>query len=187
MICDKLIKKIILILIFSLISCIIFTSTTYAETEESKKKLLTPDEIISSADDFLQTGTDNAIDENALKETSDYIYNTLLVIAVAIAVIVGAYLGIKFMLESAEDKAKIKEAMIPFIVGCFIIFGAFGIWKIAVEVGTSISGDSSYVEESKDDESDTVPVRTECPYCREELGSNPFYCTNCKRPTGGVF
>ena len=131
----KLLKKIILVLIFILISCIIFTRTTYASTI---------DEMMTSAQEFLNKGENNAINQVNLKNTSDYIYNTLLVIAVAIAVIVGAYLGIKFMVESAEDKAKIKESLIPFIVGCFIIFGAFGIWKIAVNVGTSISGDSSY-------------------------------------------
>ena len=142
MICDKLTKKIVLVLIFVLISCIIFTSTVYAGSLDS---------MISSADDFLKTGQDNAIltgPDSPLSKTSEYIYNTLLVIAVAIAVIVGTYLGIKFMMESAEDKAKIKEALIPFIVGCFVIFGAFGIWKIAVNVGTSISGDTTYSGES---------------------------------------
>ena len=108
MICGKLTKKIILVLIFSLMSCIMFTSFAYAASI---------DNMISSADAFLQTGTDGAISEDALKQTSNYIYNTLLVIAVAVAVIVGSYLGIKFMMESAEDKAKIKESMIPFIVG----------------------------------------------------------------------
>jgi len=134
MIYDKLVKKVILVLIFSLISCIIFTNTTFASSL---------DNMISSADAFLQTGQDNAINTTALKSTSDYIYNTLLVIAVAVAVIVGTYLGIKFMMESAEDKAKIKESLIPFVVGCFIIFGAFGIWKIAVNVGNKISGNTT--------------------------------------------
>jgi len=131
MIYDKLTKKIILILIFSLISCIIFTNATYATSI---------DDIITSADDFLDKVTDDAIKGgpgSKLAETSNYIYNTLLVIAVAVAVIVGTYLGIKFMLESAEDKAKIKEAMIPFVVGCFVIFGAFGIWKIVISIGNS--------------------------------------------------
>jgi len=138
---NKLTKKIILVLIFSLISCIIFTSTVYAEETESaetESRAQTLDQMLSSADAFLETGSDDAIETGKLKETSDYIYNTLLVIAVAVAVIVGAYLGVKFMLETAEDKAKIKESLIPFVVGCFIIFGAFGIWKIVVEVGNAL-------------------------------------------------
>ena len=138
---NKLTKKIILVLIFSLISCIIFTSTVYAEETESaetESRAQTLDQMLSSADAFLETGSDDAIETGKLKETSDYIYNTLLVIAVAVAVIVGAYLGVKFMLETAEDKAKLKESLIPFVVGCFIIFGAFGIWKIVVEVGNAL-------------------------------------------------
>lgn len=185
MIMSKIPKKIILVLIFCLISCIIFTSTAYASSPDDL--ISSPDDLISSADDFLKKGEDDAISLDALKNTSNYIYNTLLVIAVAIAVIVGSYLGIKFMLESAEDKAKIKEAMIPFVVGCFVIFGAFGIWKIAVNVGTSISGDSTYVEQEEPEEKYNVPVRTECPWCGEELGSNPLWCSECNRPTGGVF
>jgi len=175
MICDKLAKKIILVLIFSIISCIIFTSTVYASS---------PDDLITSADEFLKTGKDDAISLDNLKTTSNYIYNTLLVIAVAVAVIVGAYLGIKFMLESAEDKAKIKESLIPFIVGCFVIFGAFGIWKIAVSVGTSISGETTY------DGALAAPVTgVECPNCGKDVGEIPsqyytggwkFTCPHCK-------
>ena len=43
-------------------------------------------------------------------------------------------LGIKFMAASAEDKAKIKESMIPYVVGCIVIYGAFFIWKLAIMV-----------------------------------------------------
>jgi len=139
MIYNKLRKKTVLVLIFSLVSCIIFTSNVYAGS--------TIDEMISDADEFLQIGADDAIltgPGSPLDVTSEYIYNILLIIAVAVAVLVGTYLGIKFMLESAEDKAKIKEAMIPFVVGCFVIFGAFGIWKIMVNVGNSISGNQAY-------------------------------------------
>ena len=38
------------------------------------------------------------------------------------------------MIASAEDKAKIKEAMIPYVLGCIVIFGAFGIWKLAITI-----------------------------------------------------
>lgn len=163
MMCDKLTKKLILVLIFSLISCIIFTSNVYADDADTPKtRAQTLDQMISSGDAFLGKGKDDAIKigpDSPLVQTSNYIYNTLLVIAVAIAVIVGAYLGIKFMIESAEDKAKIKEALIPFIVGCFVIFGAFGIWKIAVKVGGEISPATPY---------DGGKMVT-CPRCQQEI------------------
>lgn len=48
--------------------------------------------------------------------------------------IVGTVIGIQFMVASAEDKAKVKEALIPYIIGCAVIFGSFTIWSIAVRL-----------------------------------------------------
>ena len=48
--------------------------------------------------------------------------------------IVGTILGIQFMTASAEDKAKVKEALIPFAVGCAVILGAFAIWSAVIDV-----------------------------------------------------
>ena len=38
------------------------------------------------------------------------------------------------MLASAEDKAQIKESMIPFIVGTIVLFSASAIWKIVLNL-----------------------------------------------------
>ena len=50
------------------------------------------------------------------------------------AVIIGMVIGIQFMTASVEEKAKIKESLVPYVVGCVVVFGAFGIWKLAVTV-----------------------------------------------------
>ena len=65
---------------------------------------------------------------------SDLIYNLLLIIAIVVAVIVGLVIGIQFMTGSVAQKAKVKETLIPYIAGCIVIFGAFGIWKLVVEI-----------------------------------------------------
>lgn len=95
------------------------------------------DDIFSSGREFLQQGKDidETIDTTALNETSDYIYRTLLAIAIIVAVIIAMILGIQFMAASADEKAKVKEAILPFVVGCIVVFGAFTIWKIAVNIG----------------------------------------------------
>ena len=66
-------------------------------------------------------------------------YNILLGIGVFLAVAVGMYLAIKFMLASAEDKAKVKESLVPYIAGCVVIFGAFTIWKLAIVLLSGIA------------------------------------------------
>ena len=35
---------------------------------------------------------------------------------------------------SIEEKAEIKTMLIPYIIGCVVVFGAFTIWKIVVDI-----------------------------------------------------
>ena len=39
---------------------------------------------------------------------------------------------ILIMIAIAEEKAKIKESFMPFLIGSFISFSAFTIWKLFV-------------------------------------------------------
>lgn len=94
-------------------------------------------DIFSSGKDFLSKGNsiDQTINTAELQSTSNSIYNLLLGIAVMVAVIIAMILGIQFMAASADEKAKVKEALLPFIIGCVVVFGSFTIWKIVVSVG----------------------------------------------------
>lgn len=90
-------------------------------------------EITSEAKGFLKKGIIAIPFSQAnLKEASDTLFNILLGLGMATAVIVGVYLGVKFMMSTVEDKAKVKEAIIPYIAGCVVVFGAFTIWKLAL-------------------------------------------------------
>ena len=93
--------------------------------------------ILGGADKFIsdgnpQPGENPPISYESMKENSAKIYNILLIAGTAIAVIVGAILGIQFMTGSLEQKVKVKESLIPFVVGCIVVFGAFGIWKLVI-------------------------------------------------------
>lgn len=70
--------------------------------------------------------------DSDLRTIINDIYNILLPLGVAVTVIIGGVLGIKFMMASAEDKAKVKESLVPYVIGCIAIYGAFGIWKICI-------------------------------------------------------
>lgn len=94
----------------------------------------TVDDVMQGAQDFLDMGKGSNIDKKELKTISDFIFNFLLAIAMIVAVIVGMILGVKFMTSSIDEKAKIKEALVPYVVSCVVIFGAFGIWKLAVTI-----------------------------------------------------
>lgn len=95
---------------------------------------------VTGADNFIDSGRTGlvSIDESKLQNTSGVIYNILLLAGMSVAVITAGILGIKFMIGSAEEKAQIKDSLIPFIVGCVVVFGAFGIWKIFITIGSGL-------------------------------------------------
>jgi|GEM_PF-3336817 len=88
------------------------------------------DGMISDATSFV--GAKSNLGEGSLQSFSETIYNTLLIFASAISIIMGLMLGIKFMLSSVEEKAEIKQLAVPYLVGCIVVFGSFGIWKLVV-------------------------------------------------------
>lgn len=88
---------------------------------------------ISDADKFIGNGnlTYNADD---LSNVSNTIFNILVTVGIIIAVLMGAILGIKLMISGVEEKAQVKKLLMPYVVGCIIIFGGFGIWKLVVTI-----------------------------------------------------
>lgn len=97
------------------------------------------DDIFTGADDFLtkgggQAGVNTTIDDTVLSDTSDFLYNVLLGVSMIVAVIVGMVLGIKYMLATSEDKADIKQTLPAYVVSCIVVFGAFTIWKIIINM-----------------------------------------------------
>lgn len=99
----------------------------------------TPNEIINEGNQFIEQASGTTIGGDKLQSASSSLYNILLSIGIFLAVAIGMYLGVKFMVSTAEDKAKVKEALIPYIAGCVVIFSAFIIWKFAILLLNGIS------------------------------------------------
>ena len=93
-------------------------------------------DIMNRAEGFVNNGENggNVINNDALKEGSNTLYNVLLVIGIAVAFIWGLVLGIQFITGSLGEKADVKKNLIVYLVGCVIIFGAFGIWKLLLQL-----------------------------------------------------
>lgn len=109
----------------------------------------TADEIMNAADDWIKTGEEAVKNGETTSETLyrsmiEQAYNILLAIGFVVIVAVGAILAIQFMLASVEQKAVIKEKLVPYITGCCVVFGAFGIWGTVVRLLGDPSGVSQY-------------------------------------------
>lgn len=132
----NVVKKVGIILLITITISIINSNFAYAREDkinENIKVATTTEDIVSGANDFINHGKGNSpINEDNLKQASNLIYNTLLIVGIILAVIWSTYLGIKYMVGSVEEKANVKESIKIFIVGCIVLFGAFGIWKLVL-------------------------------------------------------
>lgn len=108
-------------------------------------------EIFSSADSFLNegknknSGDEQVLNTNELNVFNSNIFNIAFAIGVALSVIIGAILGCQLMWGSIETQVKAKEMITPYVIGCIVIFGAFGIWKIVMIIMSNVVGERLFV------------------------------------------
>ena len=94
-------------------------------------------EIIITGEEWENEGknhTNTTMDTDAIKEISNKIYNLLLWVATAVAIIVGAILGIQFMTAGIDKKVEVQRSLFPYIISCVVVFGSLGIWKLVVTI-----------------------------------------------------
>lgn len=128
----KMLFKICLITLLILCSLSLYSTTCMADGSF--------DDVIKNGDSFLSDGSESTkmIDPNELKSLSNFISGVLLTIAIGVTVITGAIMGLNFITQSIEEKAKVKESMIPWVIGIIVSFGAFTIWEVAVNLFQSL-------------------------------------------------
>ena len=97
------------------------------------------DETIQDANNFINDGRNGkkeaekySTDDTKLQEITDQVYNTLLALGIVLSVIIGGVLGIQLLWGSIEQQVKAKEMLMPYVAGCGVVFGAFGIWKLSI-------------------------------------------------------
>lgn len=135
-------KNIFIKVIFAiLISTMLININKYVFATNTKESAVSNtvsiDGFMGDAKNFIKDGEkegETVFDKTGLKSISDVVYNTLLAVGMVAAVAVGIFLGIKIMMASTEEQATYKEMLIPYFIGCIVIFGAFGIWKIVVNI-----------------------------------------------------
>lgn len=98
-------------------------------------------EYLERAEDFISLGQEDATDtisEDGLVEISNSLLGILIPIGIVTSVIVTAILGIQFMFGSTENKAEVKQALLPWGISIFVLFSAYTIWKVVVDIVSGI-------------------------------------------------
>ena len=125
----KMLFKVCLITLLILCNLSVYSTTCMADGSL--------DDVMNNGNSFLNAGSESStmIDQNDLKSLSNFISGVLLI---GVTVITGAILGLNFITQSIEEKAKVKESMVPWVIGIIVSFGAFTIWEVAVNLFQSL-------------------------------------------------
>lgn len=128
----KMLFKVCLITLLILCNLSVYSTTCMADGSL--------DDVMNNGNSFLNAGSKSStmIDQNDLKSLSNFISGVLLTIAIGVTVITGAIMGLNFITQSIEEKAKVKESMVPWVIGIIVSFGAFTIWEVAVNLFQSL-------------------------------------------------
>lgn len=128
----KMLFKVFLITLLILCNLSVYSTTCMADGSL--------DDVMNNGNSFLNAGSESStmIDQNDLKSLSNFISGVLLTIAIGVTVITGAIMGLNFITQSIEEKAKVKESMVPWVIGIIVSFGAFTIWEVAVNLFQSL-------------------------------------------------
>lgn len=99
-------------------------------------------DILTMGNSWTGTGKNEAsigVSTEILNDASSDLYNLLLAIGTIAAVIVGAILGVQYMMAGVEKKVQVKESLFPYLISCIVLFGSLGIWKLAVMIMKQIN------------------------------------------------
>ena len=129
-----LIKLVITILVvFALCFNLLFISKVEAKAAKSGDDML--DQMQSDIDSFKKAGQENKdINVDDITQNFVNISQILTMIGAGVMVAVTTYMGIKYLMSGPNDQAKLKTQLIGVVVAGIVIFGAFSIWKLIIQI-----------------------------------------------------
>lgn len=88
-------------------------------------------------DDYEISNIDSVTGASKLATIGNDIIKVIRTIGSAVSVIVLMIIAIKYMMGSIEEKAQYKKSMMPYVVGCLLVFGITNILAIIMKLVTN--------------------------------------------------
>lgn len=125
-------KILFTIVLLFLIVAIVLPNFSYAFKREGLSDLKDTEIDLSKAKDY--PNADPGLEPSATKGVFEKIGGIFLYGAIAVAVVWGAILGAKFITGTVDEKATIKDNLVPYFIGVIVAFGAYGIWTAIINI-----------------------------------------------------
>lgn len=84
--------------------------------------------------DYKPQNTNTVQNANKLKKIGNVIIGVIRTVGSIVSVGVLIVLGIKYMAGSVEEKAEYKKAMMPYVLGAFLVFGITNFLGVIIDI-----------------------------------------------------
>ena len=101
-------------------------------------------DIINAGNSFITQGKSGA---GAVKNHEQFAEELApigsIIAGVGVVIFMGvlAVMAIKWIVAKPDDKAKLKQAFVGYVIAAFVFFGAIGIWRLAIQIMESIQSE----------------------------------------------
>ena len=85
------------------------------------------------------TGQNANVNVTKIQEIGNGLARVIRNVGIVAAVIILMYIGIKYMLGSAEEKAEYKKVFMPYLIGAVLLFSAAGIAQAIITFSGNIA------------------------------------------------
>lgn len=134
---EKVLKRILFILIAILV---IMANSYIVKATGGETSGVSLSDMEEQAKSFINQGKEQAqkskIDPAAIAGEFVGLGQILTMVGAGVLVAVTTYMGIKYLTSGPEAQAKLKVQLIGIIVSGMVIFGAYTIWSIVVDIAS---------------------------------------------------
>ncbi len=97
-------------------------------------------ELFQKASDFIGLGASGeTIGDDDLVDPTLQIGRVLMTIAIIVLLIVTIIMAIKYMIANPEEQGKLKQQLVGLVISAAVIFGAYIIWQITINLLTNVT------------------------------------------------
>lgn len=124
------VKIILITILFIMLFCTFYNNIVYADPPTQAQHF--------NPDLYKPNTTTSSNDESVLKNIGNHIIAPMRVMGSFVSVFALVLIGIKYMLGSVEEKAEYKKTLVPYIIGCIMVFGIINILGIIYDISIQI-------------------------------------------------
>ena len=140
----KLCQKIVKVIVALAVGFMLMNTTIYAAelSKEEPLKVAGISDIINAGKGFIQEGEQNQVNGTTVDEFAEAlapIGSILAGVGIVIFIAVLAIMAIRWITAKPDQKAKLQQQFVGYVVAAIVFFGAVGIWQMVRRIMEQVS------------------------------------------------